>query len=70
MLYITERAVFQLSRAGLVLTEIAPGISVEHDVLPFMDFRPVISGQPEVMDTRIFRAVSMGLGARLPGQSA
>jgi propionate CoA-transferase len=70
VLYITERAVFQLSQEGLVLTEVAPGISVEHDVLPFMDFRPVISGPPNVMNASIFREELMGLGPRLPGQNA
>ena len=68
--YITERAVFQLSQDGLVLTEIAPGISVERDVLPFMDFQPVISGQLKPMDERIFHAAVMGLATPLPGEKA
>jgi acyl CoA:acetate/3-ketoacid CoA transferase len=43
VLYVTERAVFRLVSAGLELVEIAPGIDVERDIIPFMNFRPVVS---------------------------
>ena len=42
ILYVTERAVFRLTRAGLELTEIAPGIDLQRDLLDQMDFRPII----------------------------
>jgi propionate CoA-transferase len=42
-LYVTERAVFRLASEGLELIEVAPGIEIERDILPFMDFRPLIS---------------------------
>lgn len=60
ILYVTERCVFRLTRAGLELTEVAPGIDIERDILPHLDFRPII-GTPAIMDARIFRAEPMGL---------
>lgn len=62
VMYITERAVFRLSKDGPVLTEIAPGIDLERDVLAHMAFRPVIAPDLKEMDPRIFRAEPMGLG--------
>lgn len=40
VLYVTERAVFRLVDDGLELIEVAPGIDVERDILPCLDFRP------------------------------
>lgn len=65
VLYITERCVFELSQEGLVLTEIAPGIDLERDILSQMDFRPVIKGEPRLMDPRIFAPEVMGLKSEL-----
>ena len=59
--YITERAVFELTDGGLVLTEVAPGIDVEKDILAQMDFVPLISPALREMDSRIFRPEPMGL---------
>ncbi|MFC1574270.1 acyl CoA:acetate/3-ketoacid CoA transferase, partial [Candidatus Latescibacterota bacterium] len=61
VLYITERAVFGLECGKVVLKEIAPGIDVKKHILPFMDFEPVIGGEPKTMDRRIFIDTLMGL---------
>lgn len=59
--FITERAVFRLSPQGLVLTEIAPGMDLEKDILSQMDFRPLIAEDLKEMDARLFREENMGI---------
>jgi propionate CoA-transferase len=61
--YITERAVFALADDGLVLTEIAPGIDVERDVLDQMGFRPRVADDLRTMDPRLYATGPMGLAA-------
>jgi propionate CoA-transferase len=46
--YVTERAVFELVPDGLLLTEIAPGLDVQRDILPLMDFAPKIGALREM----------------------
>jgi propionate CoA-transferase len=46
---------------GLELTEIAPGIDLERDILSQMAFRPLMKTPPRLMDARIFWTESMGL---------
>ncbi len=55
VLYVTERAVFKLEDGQMVLTEIAPGIDVEKDVLGKMEFRPGIAADLKTMDLAIFQ---------------
>lgn len=60
-MYITERCVFQLGQEGLILTEIAPGIQLERDILAHMAFKPLIAPDLKIMDKRIFKEELMGL---------
>jgi len=60
VVFITERGVFKLEKEGITLTEVAPGVDVEKDIIPNMGFRPVISPDLKVMDARIFAPGRMG----------
>ena len=61
ILYITERAVFQLTDKGLELIEIAPGVDLKKDILEQMDFEPIVSRNLKKMDSRIFFEEKMNL---------
>ena len=65
VLYITERCVFRLTEEGLELTEIAPGIDLDRDILAQMDFKPAIAPELSLMHMSIFRPEPMGLLAIL-----
>jgi propionate CoA-transferase len=60
VLYVTERCVFSITKAGLELIEIAPGINLDRDILAHMDFMPIIRSVA-LMDPRIFVDAPMGL---------
>jgi len=55
VMFITERAVFELTKDGFVLTEIAPGVDLEKDVLALMDFKPIISPDLKLMPAELFQ---------------
>ena len=61
MHYVTERAVFELTKQGLVLTEMAPGIDLQKDILDLMEFKPIISPHLKQMDPSIFSEDPFGL---------
>ena len=62
VLYVTERAVFQLTSEGVALIEVAPGVDLEKDILRHMDFKPIMD-QVKLMDPAIFRETWGGLSA-------
>ena len=47
------------------LTEVAPGVDIERDVLARMDFKPLIPHDPVVMDAAIFGDEPMNLRERM-----
>ena len=66
VVYITERCVFRLRTEGLELTEVAPGVDLQRDILDRMDFVPIMkSVQP--MDARLFQTEPMQLRKSLVG---
>jgi len=54
VVYVTERAVFRLTTQGVALTEIAPGVDLQRDVLDRMAFRPVMPSTPVTMPAAPF----------------
>lgn len=62
VMYITERAVFELRTDGVYLTEIAPGIDLQSQILDLMGFSPKLAPEGvKTMDARIFAEPPMGL---------
>ncbi|MBM4764680.1 acyl CoA:acetate/3-ketoacid CoA transferase [Bacillus sp. B15-48] len=55
VLYVTERAVFQLIDGKMTLIEIAPGVDLQRDILNQMDFTPVIADDLKLMDQGLFQ---------------
>lgn len=64
VLYVTERAVFELTEQGMELIEIAPGADLQKDILDKMDFKPIVSKNLKEMDVAIFSTELMGLKNR------
>jgi propionate CoA-transferase len=68
--FVTERAVLRMVDGALELTEIAPGIDLEKDVLRHMGFRPRIAADLKRMDKRLFAPGLMNLRADLEAKAA
>ncbi|WP_256831440.1 MULTISPECIES: acyl CoA:acetate/3-ketoacid CoA transferase [unclassified Paenibacillus] len=64
VLFVTERAVFQLTDQGMELIEIAPGIDLKKNVLDQMEFAPQVSPNLRLMDERIYSLGLMHLAAQ------
>lgn len=59
--YVTERCVIVLNGNGLMVTEIAPGIDVERDVLAQSDAQLTVSDTLKTMDHALFSPGPIGL---------
>jgi propionate CoA-transferase len=64
--YVTERCVFELRPEGVTLTEIAPGMDLERDILAHLAFAPVIAEPLALMPEALFRPEPMGLALGSP----
>ena len=70
-MFITERALLGGGREGMMITEIAPGVEMERQILSQMNFKPIVSPRLRVMDPRIFQEGLMGLASSgTPGKSS
>ena len=65
VLYVTERAVFELREGRLTLIEKAPWANLQRDILDHMDFKPAIADDLRDMDPGIFREKWGGLKAHI-----
>jgi len=54
--YVTERAVFRRAEHGLVVTETAPGIELQRDVIDRIPFPIAVAANAREMDASLFRA--------------
>lgn len=54
VIYVTERAVFALRDGVVYLEEVAPGISVERDIMPFIEGGFVVSSSCKLMSEDLF----------------
>lgn len=63
--YVTERCVIQLQDRGLVVTELAPGLDLQRDVLDQAATRLHVSDTLKPMDSRLFQDTPMGLSLPL-----
>jgi acyl CoA:acetate/3-ketoacid CoA transferase len=59
--YVTERCVMKLTPEGIVLTEIAPGVELQSNILDQSEFPLIVSPRLKEMDKRLFLPVKMGL---------
>ena len=61
MIFITERAVLRMTTDGLEISEYAPGIDIDRDVLSQIPFPVSISKDVKPMDARLFCDGAMGI---------
>ena len=68
MLYVTERAVFRLTKDGVELIEIARGVDLQKDILDHMEFKPLIAEDLKITDVSFYMEGACGLRALIEGK--
>ena len=61
VIYVTERCVMKLTPQGIVVTEIAPGVELQSNILDQSEFPLIIAPNLKTMDHRLFSPEKMGL---------
>ena len=61
VMFVTERAVFKMTNHGISISEVAPGIDLNKDILPNIPFPINIPETVKAMDSRLFREGPMGI---------
>ncbi|HEX2555752.1 MAG TPA: acyl CoA:acetate/3-ketoacid CoA transferase [Microvirga sp.] len=59
--YVTERCVMRLTREGIEVTEVAPGVDLQADILDRAEFPLIVRGRPRLMGASLFRPEPFGL---------
>jgi propionate CoA-transferase len=59
--YVTERCVLKLTPDGIVVTEIAPGVNLQANILDQSEFPLIVSPHLKTMDRALFMPEKMGL---------
>jgi acyl CoA:acetate/3-ketoacid CoA transferase len=59
--YVTERCVMKLTSEGVVVTEIAPGVELQSNILDQAEFPLIISPKMKSMSPALFEPTRMGL---------
>jgi len=66
IMYLTERALFELRPDGVTLVEISPGIDLQKDILDLMEFTPIVADDLRTMPDVLFNDAPVNL-AKLIG---
>jgi len=67
MFFVTERAIFQLTKDGPMLIEIAKGVDLQKDILDKMEFKPLIAEHLRETPVEVYADGAFGLRAMLEG---
>ncbi|MCO5959183.1 acyl CoA:acetate/3-ketoacid CoA transferase, partial [Rhizobium sp. S101] len=59
--YVTERCVMKLTPAGIVVTEIAPGVDLQAHIIDQSEFPLIVADDLKVMDAALFAEAPIGL---------